>query len=238
MSSIPCYMPVFTAASTPPSVPADCPHCHWRIGWFVVWSRRCWVHCCTCHRSSMPTSSLSVISLLSFSSMAASSASGFWWDHLVCHSLVGLFAVSCFHPFSHDITPLIYSIIFGWSHLLPDLAVQCWYFSPCFIIWVSHSFSSRFSSHTSKVSFIIQIWIFSVFSQYLFNCSSLTFMSLAIVSIPRSIRLRAANFPPIWVWNTWLNFWFLKFIQVKRIPMLLGQHSTFSFILKFASTMS
>ena len=27
------------------------------IGWFVVWSRRCRVHCCTCHRSSMPTSS-------------------------------------------------------------------------------------------------------------------------------------------------------------------------------------
>ena len=87
--------------------------------------------------------------------------------------------------------------------------------SPCFIIWVSHPFSSRFSSHTSKVSFVIQIWIFPVSSQYLFNCSSPTLMSLAIVSISRSIRLRAATFPPIWVWNTWLNFWFLKFIQVK-----------------------
>ena len=32
---------VFTAASTSPSVPADCPHFQWRTGWFVAWSRRC-----------------------------------------------------------------------------------------------------------------------------------------------------------------------------------------------------
>ena len=57
MSSIPGYLPVFTAASTSPSVPADCPHFQWRTGWFVVWSRRCRDHCCTCHRTSMPTSS-------------------------------------------------------------------------------------------------------------------------------------------------------------------------------------
>ena len=57
MSSIPGYLPVFTAASTSPSVPADSPHFHWKTGWFVVWSCRCRVHCCTCHRSSMPTSS-------------------------------------------------------------------------------------------------------------------------------------------------------------------------------------
>ena len=44
-------------------------------------------------------------------------------------------------------------------------------------------------------------------------CPSLT--SLAIGSISRSIRLRAANFPPIWVWNTWFNLWLLKFIQDK-----------------------
>ena len=49
-------LPVFNAASTSPSVPADCPHFHWKTGWFVVWSRRCRVHCCTCHHSSMPTS--------------------------------------------------------------------------------------------------------------------------------------------------------------------------------------
>ena len=47
-------------------------------------------------------------------------------------------------------------------------------------------------------------------------------MSFAIVSISRSIRLRAANFPPIWVWNTWLNFLFLKFIQVKTNTDALG----------------
>ena len=107
MSSIPGYLPVFTAASTSPSVPADCPHFHWRNGWFVVWSRWCQVHCCICHRSAMPTSSAihpcpSVISLLSLSSMAASSASWFWWDHLLGRSLVGLFAVPAFIPFSME----------------------------------------------------------------------------------------------------------------------------------------
>ena len=64
MSSIPGYLPVFTAASTSPPVPADCPHFHWRTGWCVVWSRRCRVHCCTCHRSSMPTSPLQQSSLV------------------------------------------------------------------------------------------------------------------------------------------------------------------------------
>ena len=56
MSSIPGNLPVFTVASTPPSVPMDCPHFQWRTGWFVVWSRRCLVHSCTRHRSIMPTS--------------------------------------------------------------------------------------------------------------------------------------------------------------------------------------
>ena len=55
MSSIPGYLPVFTAASTSSSVPADCPHFHWRNGCFVVF-RLYRVHYCTCHRSSMPTS--------------------------------------------------------------------------------------------------------------------------------------------------------------------------------------
>ncbi len=54
---IPGYLPVFTAVSTSPSVPADCLHFHWRTGWFVVWSRRCLVHSFTSHRSIMPTSS-------------------------------------------------------------------------------------------------------------------------------------------------------------------------------------
>ena len=35
---------------------------------------------------------------------------------------------------------------------------------PCFVIRVSHPFSSRLSSDRSKISFTIQIWIFSVFS--------------------------------------------------------------------------
>ena len=57
MSSISGYLSVFTAASTSPSVPVNCPHFQWRTGWFVVWSRRCLVHSCTRHRSIMPTSS-------------------------------------------------------------------------------------------------------------------------------------------------------------------------------------
>ena len=57
MSSIPGNLPVFTAASTSLSVPADCPLFQWRTGWLVVWSRRCRVHCCNCHRSILPTSS-------------------------------------------------------------------------------------------------------------------------------------------------------------------------------------
>ena len=57
MSSIPGHLPAITAASISPSVPVDCPHFHWRTGWFVVWSRRCLVHSFTSHRSIMPTSS-------------------------------------------------------------------------------------------------------------------------------------------------------------------------------------
>ncbi len=57
--------------------------------------------------------------------------------------------------------------------------------------------------------------------------SSPYLMLLAIMSISRSIRLRAANFPPIWVWNTWLNFWFPKFIQVKTNTDSLGTAPSF-----------
>ena len=57
MSSIPSHLPVFTAASTSPSVPVDCPHFQWRTGLFVVWNRRCLIHICTRQRSIMPTSS-------------------------------------------------------------------------------------------------------------------------------------------------------------------------------------
>ena len=57
--------------------------------------------------------------------------------------------------------------------------------------------------------------------------SSPSLMSLSIVSLLKSIRLRAANFPPIWVWNTWLNVWFPKFIQVKTNTDALGAASDF-----------
>ena len=167
MSSIPGYLPVFTAASTSPPVPADSPHCHWRTGWFVVWSRRCRVHCCTCHRSSMPTSSAihpcpwSAYYL--FHRWQLLLLVGFGDTILCCRSLVGLFAVPAFIPFSmashrSSIQLCLVDLIFFLTSLCNAGT------DPCFIIWVSHPFSSRFTSHTSKVSFIIQIWIFSVSS--------------------------------------------------------------------------
>ena len=66
------------------------------------------------------------------------------------------------------------------------------------------SFSSRLSSHRSKISFILQIWIFFRFlpSTSSTVTSSPSLMSLVIVSISGSIRLKAAQFPPIWVGNT------------------------------------
>ena len=169
MSSIPGYLPVFTGASTSPPVPADCPHCHWRTGWFVVWSMEPSVSSSLLYMSPqfhahlISNTSLSVVSLLSLSSMAASSASWFWWYHCVCRSLVGLFAVPAFIPFSmashrSSIKLCLVDLIFFLTSLC-NVGTD-----PCFIIWVSHPFSSRFTSHTSKVSFIIQIWIFSVSS--------------------------------------------------------------------------
>ena len=63
-------------------------------------------------------------------------------------------------------------------------------------------------------------------------------MSSAIVSTSRSIRLRAANVhqsesgTPGSISGSLILSW------SKRIRMFLGQHLTFSFILKFASTRS
>ena len=115
------------------------------------------------HAHLISNPSLSVVSLLSLSSMAASSASWFWWYHCVCRSLVGLFADPAFIPFSmashrSSVQLCLVDIIFFLTSLC-NVGTD-----PCFIIWVSHPFSSRFTSHTSKVSFIIQIWIFSVSS--------------------------------------------------------------------------
>ena len=159
MSSIPDYLPVFTAASTSPPVPADCPHFHWRTGWFVVWSRRCRVHCCTCHRSSMPTSS----------AIHPCPWSAYYLYHRWQFLLLVGFAFIPFSMKSHRSSIqlcLVDLILFLTS--LCNVGTD-----PCFIIWVSHPFSSRFTSHTSKVSFIIQIWIFSVSS-----CTSSTAVAL------------------------------------------------------------
>ena len=81
MSSIPRYLPVFTAGSTSPSVPADCPHCLWKTSWFEIWSRRCRVSSQLYMSPHYPahllrTPSLSVISLLSLFSMTP--AIWFW----------------------------------------------------------------------------------------------------------------------------------------------------------------
>ena len=76
MSSIPRYLPVFTAGSTSPSVTADCPHFQWKNSWFVVWSRGCRVSSQLYMSPQYPahllrTPSVSVISLLSLLSMTA-----------------------------------------------------------------------------------------------------------------------------------------------------------------------
>ena len=164
MSSIPGYVPVFTAASTSPSVPADCPHFHWLVCSMEPSVSSSLLYMSPqFHAHLISNPSLSVVSLLSLSSMAASSASWFLWYHCVCRSLVGLFAVPAFIPFSmashrSSIQLCLVDLIFFLTSLC-NVGTD-----PCFIIWVSHPFSSRFMSHTSKVSFIIQIWIFSVSS--------------------------------------------------------------------------
>ena len=75
MSSIPGNLPVFTGASTSPSVPADCPHFQWRTGWFVVLEpsvSSSQLYLSPQHPAhTLNTPSLSVISLLSLSSMIA-----------------------------------------------------------------------------------------------------------------------------------------------------------------------
>ena len=63
-------------------------------------------------------------------------------------------------------------------------------------------------------------------------------MSSAIVSISRSIRLRAANFHQSESGTPDSIYGSLSLSWSKRIRMLLRQHLTFSFILKFASTRS
>ena len=76
MSFIPRYLPVFTAGSTSPSVPADCPRIQWQTSWFVVWCRRCRVSSQLYMSSQYPAHlfrnpHLSVISLLSLLSITA-----------------------------------------------------------------------------------------------------------------------------------------------------------------------
>ena len=104
----------FTAASTSPSVPADCPHFQWMTGWFVVWNRRFTVRSSACHPVSCPRSWHSIIVcdqiIIFIIDDRCALLVGFC---RVIQCVVGLFAVSCFHAFLHGITPLLYTIIFG-----------------------------------------------------------------------------------------------------------------------------
>ena len=141
MSSDPGYLSVFPATSTSPSVPADCPHFQWRpgkwsFGGFVVWSRRCRVHSCTCHRSILPTSSALHGCLWSAYCLChrwqLPSASWFWWDHVVrlcCFLLSILSPLNQTAPIQYIIS--LVDVIFFLTSLCNVGTVHC------FVIWVS-----------------------------------------------------------------------------------------------------
>ena len=168
MSSVPAYLPIFTAASTSPSVLADCPHFHWRSGWFVVWSRRCLVHRCTCHLSILPTSPALHICLWSAYSLyhrwQLLSASWFWEIMLLCRRPLYCFLLSFLSPWHHT-APLSHSVLVDLIFFLISLCT-CWYCSLLRHLGVSaHSVVvSRHIHCRSKISFIIQIWILSISS--------------------------------------------------------------------------
>ena len=131
MSSIPRYLLVFTAGSTFPSVPADCPHFQWKNSWFVVWSRRCRVSSQLYMSSQYPahllrTPSLSVICLLSLLSMTAAlcylvfgELIGVSWDSLLFPAFIPFFMASHRSSIQFSLVDLIFFLT----------SMQCWYCS-------------------------------------------------------------------------------------------------------------
>ena len=109
MSSIPRYLPVSTAGSTSPSVPADYPHFQWMTSWFVVWSRRCrmnsQLYMSPQYRAGLlRTPSLSVITLLSLLSMTAA----------LCY-LVLVRSLVC----RRTLCCVLLSFLSSWHHIAP-----------------------------------------------------------------------------------------------------------------------
>ena len=100
----------FTAGSTSPSVPTDCPHFQWMTSWFVVWSRRCRMNSqlymspqYRAHLLSNP--SWSVITLLSLLSMTAALCYLVLVRSLVCRMTLCCFLLSFLSSW-HHIAPL------------------------------------------------------------------------------------------------------------------------------------
>ena len=176
------------------------------------------------------TQSLSVISLLSLLSMPAALC------YLVLvRSLVCRMAICCF----------LLSILSSWHHIAPrsnlltDLVMQCWYCSLLRHIGVSASsvLASRRIGPTYRSLAKCGLPPFPPRGTSSTVTSSPALLSSAIVSISWSIRLKAANFQQSES-GTSDSISGSLISRSKRIRMLLGQHLTSSFILKFASTRS
>ena len=132
MSFIPRYLPVFTAGSTSPSVPADCPHIQWQTSLFVVWCRRCRVSLQLYMSSQYPahlfrTPPLSVISLLSLLSITAALCYLVSVRSLVCRRTLLFIAFIPFFVASHrsSIQFSLVDLIFFLTSLCKVGTVHC-----------------------------------------------------------------------------------------------------------------
>ena len=129
MSSIPRYLPVFTAGSTFPSVPADCPHFQWKNSWFVVWSRRCRVSSQLYMSSQYPahlirTPSLSVITIIIIDDSSSllfgfGELIGVSWDSLLFPAFIPFFMASHRSSIQLYLVDLIFFLT----------SMQCWHCS-------------------------------------------------------------------------------------------------------------
>ena len=161
-----------------------------------------------------------------------------WWGHLerrspdlLFHAFIYFSIASHCSSVQSSLADLILFLISSssWPHPLPDLIIfltslcTCCTSCLCFVSCASRHL--QFSSLVAQVKNLVRSEVL-IFSRFLPSrpIPLQLLLSLAIVSISRSVIPREAICPPVWAWDTSIMSGFLRLVRWKWTRGFMGQH--------------